>query len=149
MVDQSDLLQAAAELLAIVQQTRAMLADERAEAELSPEQKAWRDKAERAGVIYRRVRSVEEARRAVEEVRGRIPVLASYRKIDEFTVEARELRNTLIGLCLGGALLMTGVLYWIARRQLAPVRVQLDVMQRIGAGEIGRASCRERVSSPV
>ena len=70
MVDQSDLLQAAAELLAIVQQTRAMLADERAEAELSPEQKAWRDKAERAGVIYRRVRSVEEARRAVEEVRG-------------------------------------------------------------------------------
>ena len=56
--------------------------------------------------------------------------------IDEFTVEARELRNTLIGLCLGGALLMTGVLYWIARRQLAPVRVQLDVMQRIGAGDM-------------
>jgi methyl-accepting chemotaxis protein len=46
------------------------------------------------------------------------------------------LRNTLIGLCLGGALLMTGVLYWIARRQLAPVRVQLDVMQRIGAGDM-------------
>ena len=56
--------------------------------------------------------------------------------IDEFTVEARELRNTLIGLCLGGALLMTGVLYWIARRQLAPVRIQLEVMQRIGAGDM-------------
>ena len=31
--------------------------------------------------------------------------------IDEFTVEARELRNTLIGMCLAGALLMTGVLF--------------------------------------
>ncbi len=56
--------------------------------------------------------------------------------IDEFTVEARQLRNTLIGLCLSGALLMTGVMYWIARRQLAPVRVQLDAMQRIGAGDM-------------
>ena len=56
--------------------------------------------------------------------------------IDEFTLEARQLRNTLIGLCLAGALLMTGVLYWIARRQLAPVRVQLDAMQRIGAGDM-------------
>ncbi len=44
--------------------------DEHAAGQLSPEQKAWRDKAERAGVVYRRVRSVEEARRAVEEVRG-------------------------------------------------------------------------------
>ena len=33
MVDQSDLLQAAAGMLAVVQQTRGMLADERAEAE--------------------------------------------------------------------------------------------------------------------
>ena len=40
MVDQSDLLQAAAELLAIVQQTRAMLADERAEAESHRERAA-------------------------------------------------------------------------------------------------------------
>ena len=44
--------------------------DDHAAGQLSPEQKAWRDKAERAGVVYRRVRSVEEARRAVEEVRG-------------------------------------------------------------------------------
>jgi len=29
-----------------------------------------RDKAQRAGVVYRRVRSVEEAVAAVEEVRG-------------------------------------------------------------------------------
>jgi hypothetical protein len=38
--------------------------------QLSPKQKAWRDKAQRAGVVYRRVRSVEEAVAAVEEVRG-------------------------------------------------------------------------------
>jgi len=37
--------------------------------QLSPKQKAWRDKAQRAGVVYRRVRSVEEAVAAVEEVR--------------------------------------------------------------------------------
>ena len=43
--------------------------DEHRAGELSPEQREWRDKAARAGVIYRRVRSVEEARAAVAEVR--------------------------------------------------------------------------------
>ena len=44
--------------------------DDHRAGELSEEQEAWRDKAQRAGVVYRRVRSVAEAVAAVEEVRG-------------------------------------------------------------------------------
>ena len=43
--------------------------DDHRAGELSEEQEAWRDKAQRAGVVYRRVRSEEEAVAAVEEVR--------------------------------------------------------------------------------
>ena len=63
-------------------------------------------------------------------------IVATGSFIDEFTKDVRTLRNTLIGLCLGGALLMSGVLFWISRRQLAPLHVQLDAMQRIGAGDM-------------
>lgn len=63
-------------------------------------------------------------------------IVATGEFIDEFTKDVRTLRNTLIGLCLGGALLMSGVLFWISRRQLAPLHVQLDAMQRIGAGDM-------------
>ncbi len=56
--------------------------------------------------------------------------------IDEFTVEARNLRNTLIALCLGGALLLTVALYVISRRQLAPIRVLLKIMEQVGKGDM-------------
>ena len=63
-------------------------------------------------------------------------VVATGSFIDEFTTEARQLRNTLIALCIGGAILITGVLYLVTRRQLSPIRVQLDLMQRIGSGDM-------------
>ncbi len=56
--------------------------------------------------------------------------------VDEFTVEARSLRNTLIALCLGGAVLLTLALYLISRHQLAPIRVLLQVMEEVGNGNM-------------
>lgn len=63
-------------------------------------------------------------------------IVATGSFIDEFTVEARSLRNTLIALCLGGALLLTLVLYLITRNRLSPIRGLLDATQRIGQGDL-------------
>ena len=56
--------------------------------------------------------------------------------IDEFTVEARKLRNTLIALCLGGALLLAGTLYVITRNRLAPIKGMLEASRRMGEGDL-------------
>ena len=56
--------------------------------------------------------------------------------VDEFTVEARKLRNTLIALCLGGAFILAGTLYAITRNRLAPIKDILEASRRIGEGDL-------------
>ncbi len=56
--------------------------------------------------------------------------------IDEFTVEARKLRDTLIALCLGGALILAGTLYAITRNRLAPIKHMLEASRRMGEGDL-------------
>ncbi|MCA0187168.1 MAG: methyl-accepting chemotaxis protein [Proteobacteria bacterium] len=56
--------------------------------------------------------------------------------IDEFTVEARKLRDTLIALCLGGALILAGTLYAITRNRLAPIKNMLESSRRMGEGDL-------------
>ncbi|MDD3353565.1 methyl-accepting chemotaxis protein [Zoogloea sp.] len=56
--------------------------------------------------------------------------------IDEFTVEARAMRNTLVSLCLAGATLLTLVLYWITRNRLGPIRELLEATRRMGDGDL-------------
>ncbi len=63
-------------------------------------------------------------------------IVATGSFIDEFTLEARSLRNTLIALCIGGATLLTLVLYVITRNRLSPIRGLLDATQRIGQGDL-------------
>ena len=63
-------------------------------------------------------------------------VVATGSFVDEFTLEARRLRNTLIALCIGGAVLLTLVLYLITRNRLSPIRGLLDATRRIGEGEL-------------
>ncbi|MGL4409480.1 MAG: methyl-accepting chemotaxis protein [Zoogloea sp.] len=63
-------------------------------------------------------------------------IVATGSFIDEFTAEARTLRNTLIGLCLGGAALMSLVLYLITRSRLAPITELLAFTQRVGEGDL-------------
>jgi len=63
-------------------------------------------------------------------------VMATGSYIDEFTVEARKLRNSLIALCLAGAVLLTLALFLTARRQIAPIRTLLTTLDRIGAGDM-------------
>ncbi len=56
--------------------------------------------------------------------------------IDEFTIEARKLRDTLIALCLGGALILAGTLYAITRNRLAPIKDMLEASRRMGEGDL-------------
>ncbi|MCK6374516.1 methyl-accepting chemotaxis protein [Zoogloea sp.] len=63
-------------------------------------------------------------------------IVATGSFIDEFTVEARQLRNTLIALCIGGALLLALVLYLITRNRLSPIKGLLDATRRIGDGDL-------------
>lgn len=53
--------------------------DEHRAGELSSEQREWRDKAARAGVIHRTCRSIKDARRAVAEVRAMARARGIYR----------------------------------------------------------------------
>lgn len=61
-------------------------------------------------------------------------IVATGSFIDEFTVEARQLRNNLIALCIGGALLLALVLYFITRNRLS-IKGLLDATRRIGDGD--------------
>ena len=63
-------------------------------------------------------------------------IVATGSFVDEFTVEARHLRNTLIALCIGGAILLALVLYIITRNRLSPIRGLLEATQRIGQGDL-------------
>jgi len=63
-------------------------------------------------------------------------IVATGSFIDEFTVEARQLRNNLIALCIGGALLLALVLYFITRNRLSPIKGLLDATRRIGDGDL-------------
>ncbi|WP_079435857.1 Cache 3/Cache 2 fusion domain-containing protein [Zoogloea sp. LCSB751] len=63
-------------------------------------------------------------------------IVATGSFIDEFTVEARRLRNTLIALCIGGAILLAVVLYFITRNRLAPIHQVLEATRRIGHGDL-------------
>ncbi|MBS0355177.1 MAG: methyl-accepting chemotaxis protein [Proteobacteria bacterium] len=63
-------------------------------------------------------------------------IVATGSFIDEFTVEARRLRNTLIALCIGGALLLAVVLYFITHNRLAPIHAVLEATRRIGHGDL-------------
>lgn len=63
-------------------------------------------------------------------------MLATGSYLDEFMADARNLRNQLIALCLGGAALLTVVLYLVSRRQLAPIRVLLQTMEEVGKGNM-------------
>jgi len=63
-------------------------------------------------------------------------IVATGSFIDEFTAEARQLRNNLIALCIGGALLLAVVLYFITRNRLSPIKGLLDATRRIGDGDL-------------
>ena len=63
-------------------------------------------------------------------------IVATGSFIDEFTVEARRLRNTLIALCSGGAILLAVVLYFITRNRLAPIHQVLEATRRLGHGDL-------------
>ena len=63
-------------------------------------------------------------------------IMATGSYIDEFTAESRSLRNTLVALCLSGAVLLALVLSFAARRQLAPIGVLRNALERIGAGDM-------------
>ncbi len=73
---------------------------------------------------------------AVESIPAWGWLMATGSYIDEFTVEARSLRNTLVALCIGGALIVTIALYAVARRQLSPIRVLLQTMEEVGKGNM-------------
>ncbi|HOY03118.1 MAG TPA: methyl-accepting chemotaxis protein [Zoogloea sp.] len=63
-------------------------------------------------------------------------IVATGSFIDEFTVEARQLRNNLIALCVGGALLLAIVLFFITRNRLSPIKGLLDATHHIGDGDL-------------
>ena len=73
---------------------------------------------------------------AVESIPAWGWLMATGSYIEEFTVEARSLRNTLVALCIGGALIVTIALYAVARRQLSPIRVLLQAMEEVGKGNM-------------
>ncbi len=65
-------------------------------------------------------------------------IVSSGAHVDEFTDEAVALRNQLILVCVGAALLLAGLTWWLSRSRLARLQDVSAAMTRLGNGDFSQ-----------
>ena len=80
--------------------------------------------------------NTEEKLISLAELRGTNWIIGAGASVDELTADARRIRNIMIGILVGAAVILIGIAAFFTSRSLAPLGQMAETMAAMGSGDL-------------